>query len=913
MSSSHPPLLATKLFIPPPRPKAVRRPRLVDRLDEGMNSKLTLISAPAGFGKTTLVSEWIPDSEWPVAWLSLDEEDGELHRFLTYFIAALRKVTDGVGEGVLAMLESPQPPPVESMLTVLLNDIAAIPDHFMLVLDDYHAIDSEPVDRSLGFLIEYLPPQMHLIVTTREDPQLPLARLRVRGELTEIRAADLRFTDAEAAAFLNEAMDLNLTEEAVAALEHRTEGWIAGLQLAALSMQDRADTANFVEAFAGSHRFVLDYLIEEVLHRQSEQVRDFLLRTAILERLSGPLCDAVTGREDSRSVLENLERGNLFVIPLDDRRQWYRYHHLFADVLRARSMEEQPERMLESHRRASVWYEQNDLPAEAIHHGLAAKDFERTAALVERAWPEMDSNFQTAVWLRWARVLPEAMVRRRPVLLMGIAWAYLNEGQLESGETWLREIERWVDIVEQEDGRAQAAAAGMIVDDEEQFRHLPASVLIARTYYTQALGDISGTVAYARRALDRLAEDDHIGRGQTGALLGLTYWATGELEAAYRVLADAMDHFRIVGNISFAISATYGLADIRLTQGRLREAARTYQRSLRLVEALDPPPPGTAELYMGLASLYLEQNDLEAAAEYLRKSEELGIEAALPNWPWRFCIAQAELKEAMGDPEAALNLLEEAERLYQRTPVPEVRPIAALKARLQIRRGKADRALRWASERGLSAEDALDFLDEFEHFVLAALLIERYRDEGQDSLIQDADQLLERLEEAAEAGDRNGSLIEILIQQALARETEGQWDAALSNLERALQLAAPEGYGRVFVNEGPPMQHLLSQAVARGIYPDYASRLLAAFPEAADQPSAPLSSPRAAEPLVEPLSDRELEILGLIAQGLSNRQISERLFLALSTVKGHNQNIFGKLGVRRRTEAVARAQALGLL
>ena len=440
-------VLATKLYVPLPRPKVVFRLRLVARLDEGLYHKLTLISAPAGFGKTTLVSEWVVSAERPVAWLSLDEGDNDLARFLAYLVAALQTVMADMGEGLLAMLRSPQPPSIETMLTALLNEIAATPNHFILVLDDYHILDAQSIDQALTFLLEHLPPQMHMVIATREDPQLPLARLRVQGQLTELRAADLRFTPSEAAEFLNQVMGLNLSAEAIAALETRTEGWIAGLQMAALSMQGRSDTASFIRAFTGSHRFVLDYLVEEVLQRQPEHVRSFLLQTAVLDRLSGSLCDAVTGREDGRGVLETLERGNLFVIPLDDRRQWYRYHHLFADVLQARLMEEWPGQVSALHRRASVWYEQNGLPSDAIRHALAAEDFERAADLIELAGPMVEESSQTATWLGWVRALPDELIHIRPVLSVWYAYALLGRGELEAAEARLTDAEQCLELM----------------------------------------------------------------------------------------------------------------------------------------------------------------------------------------------------------------------------------------------------------------------------------------------------------------------------------------------------------------------------------------------------------------------------------------------------------------------------------
>ena len=399
-------ILSTKLFIPPTRPELVHRPRLIERLDEGLHRKLTLISAPAGFGKTTLLSEWVADCERPAAWLSLDDGDNDPSRFLAYLVVALQTIAANFGEGLLGVLQSPQPPPTDSILTTLLNEITTIPDDSVLVLDDYHLIDAKPVDDALTFMLEHLPPQVHLVIATREDPNLPLARLRARGQLTELRVTDLRFSPSEATEFFSQVMGLNLSAEEVTVLETCTEGWIAGLQLAALSIRGREDVPTFIRAFAGDNRYIVDYLVEEVLKRQSERIRHFLLQTSILERLSGSLCDAVTGQEDGRGMLEVLERGNLFVVPLDDKRQWFRYHHLFADVLHAHSMEEQPDQVRTLHLRASAWYEHNGSPSDAIRHALAAEDFERAAGLVELAWPAMHESYQSTTWLGWVKRCP---------------------------------------------------------------------------------------------------------------------------------------------------------------------------------------------------------------------------------------------------------------------------------------------------------------------------------------------------------------------------------------------------------------------------------------------------------------------------------------------------------------------------
>ena len=542
-------------------------------------------------------------------WLALDPADSNLTRFLTYLVAALQPLAPQIGERTLAGLESPQPPASELLLTGLINEIAAVPTDFVLVLDDYHSVEAKAVDNALAFLLEHLPPHLHLIITTREDPLLPLARLRARGQLTELRAADLRFTPAEAADFLKEVMGLELAPEEVGALETRTEGWIAGLQLAALSMRGRRDVAGFVRAFAGDNRYIVDYLVDEVLARQPARVRSFLLQTSILDRLAGPLCDAVTGQHGAAQLLDALERGNLFVVPLDDRRQWYRYHHLFADVLAAHVLQEQPAQVPILHQRASAWYADNGMPAAAIGHALAAKDFARAADLIELAWPAMDGRFQSATWLEWAQALPDDLVRRRPVLSLAYAWAVLNGGALEDAEARLSDLERWLD-------RGLSSEAGtepqteIVIVDEAQFRTLPASLATARADLTLARGDLGSSAKYSQRALDLLPVGDHLRRGPAAALLSLAQWASGDLEAAYDTLAEAMTNFQKVGSLHFAISGTYGLADIRVTQGRLRDAVKVYSQVLGVALAQgEPPLRGTSDLYLGLSELYLEQGD----------------------------------------------------------------------------------------------------------------------------------------------------------------------------------------------------------------------------------------------------------------------------------------------------------------
>ena len=884
-------------------------------MHQGIERKLTLVSAPAGFGKTTLLAEWLaatPASQRAAGWVSLDQTDNDPAFFWAYFITALQKVQSEIGESALSLLHSPQPPAIESILTTLINEINAIEDDFAFILDDFHVIDAQPVHGAIAFLLDHLPPQMHLVIASRSDPPLPLARLRGRGESTELRASDLRFTPDEAAAFLNEVMGLDLSAGDVATLETRTEGWIAGLQLAALSMQGREDVSGFIRAFAGDDRYIVDYLVEEVLQRQPERVRSFLLQTSILDRLSGPLCDAVTEQEDGKVVLEALERGNLFVVPLDDKRQWYRYHHLFGDVLHAHSMEERPDRIPTLHRRASEWYEQNGLPADAVRHALAAEDFERAAALIELAWPAMRMSDQEATWLGWVKALPDELVRPRPVLSAGYAWTLLLGGELEAAEARLRDAERWLDTPAELSERPEVPSAEMVVADEEEFRSLPATIASARTFHAQAIGDVPGVEKYARRALDLLPESDFFRRAIPSGILALAYWSSGDLEAAERLIADSMANMRLAGNILNAISGTSLLAYIRMAQGRLHEAVSAYERSLQLAtEQGEPVLRGTADLYLGLSELHLERGDLEAATQHLLTSKELGEQAAHDAYQYRSRVARARMKEAQGDLDGALDLLDEAERVYTGGVIPDVRPVAALKTGVRVRQGRLTEALGWVRKRGLSVEDDLSYLREFEHITLVRVFIAQYKSDRDGRPILEAMGLLERLLQAAEAGERTGSVIEILVVQALAHEAQGDIPAALVPLERALTLAEPEGYVRIFVDEGEAMRGLVRHATAGGIAGSYTRRLLSAF----DDKAQPVSTPArvAAAGLAVPLTAREVEILRLIAAGMRNQEIADHLFISLSTVKRHIANAYGKLGVGHRTEAVARANELNLL
>jgi LuxR family maltose regulon positive regulatory protein len=876
------PLLETKLHVPGHR-ALVARPRLTERLDRGAESALTLVSAPAGFGKTTVLAEWLAGGR-TAAWVSLDARDNDPAVFWTYVVAAVRSVAPGIGSAALDQ-------PIETVLAALLNDVAAGADDIVLVLDDYHLIEAREIQAGMAFLLQHRPPQLHLVIAGRADPALSLARLRGRGELVEIRAADLRFRPEEAAAYLTEVMGLDLTAADVAALEARTEGWIAALQLAALSMQGRGDVAGFIAGFAGDDRYIVDYLIEEVLQRQPVEVRGFLLRTSVLSRLSGPLCDAVTGVAGGQATLAALDRGNLFLVPLDDRRRWYRYHHLFGDVLRARLLDEEPGLVPELHRRAAEWWEGNGDRFEAIRHATAGGHLDRAADLVELALPAAGRDRQEVTVRRWLDALPDPLIRARPVLSDGYAGSILVRGQVDGVETRLRDVERWLD--------ATAAAApdrppGMVVADEAQFRALPAAVAVHRAGQARILGDVEGTMAQARRALELVGPDDHLSRGAAATLLGLACWSRGDLDAAHRWYGEGMAGLEKAGHVSDLLGCGLALADIRIAQGRLRDAQAIYERGLQQAgDRAGPPLRGAADMHVGLAEIRRERDDLDGATRQLRLSEELGEHAGLPQNRYRRRVALARVRTAEGDLDAAAGLLAEAERLYAGDYSPDVRPVTALRERLRIRQGDGAHVLAWARERGLSTADSPSYVREFEHLTLARALLDR-------SAAADAIGLLDRLLTAAEAGRRTGSVLEILVLQALCHQATADSPAAQSFLERALTLAEPEGYVRLFLDEGAPMTTLLRAAAKRGSTAGYARRLLGA------ETAAPAR-------LVDPLSERELDVLRLLATDLGGPDIARRLVVSLNTLRTHTSHIYAKLGVTNRRAAVRRATELDVL
>jgi LuxR family transcriptional regulator, maltose regulon positive regulatory protein len=901
------PLLETKLYVPKPRRGLVARPRLSQRLSRGAESKLTLVSAPAGFGKTTLLAEWLAatsSEERFAAWLSLDHGENDPASFWTYVVAALQTAAPGVGTAARAILQSPQPP-IEAALATLLNEISALPNDLVLVLDDYHVIDAREVQEGMAFLLDHLPTRVHLVIATRADPALPLPRLRARGELAEIRAADLRFTPDEAAAYLNEVMGLDLTTHDVAALEGRTEGWIAALQLAALSMQGRDDVADFIAGFAGDDRYIVDYLVEEVLQRQPERVRAFLLETSILDRLAGPLCDVVTGQENGKATLEALERGNLFVVPLDSGRHWYRYHHLFADVLRTHLVDEQPDRVPDLHRRASDWYEEHGERSEAIGHALAAKDLARAADLVELAFPAMRKRRQESAVLGWLKVLPDQLIRNRPVLSVTYAGTLFATGQPEGVEARLRDAERWLETAAERPG---AAPSDMVVLDQEEFRRLPGSIALYRSALAQARGDLPAAMEYARLALELVREDDHLVRAGAAGFLGLAYWASGDLTSAHQAWTTCVAGLQRAGHLSDVFGATIALADIGIAQGRLSEAMRNYEKALQL--ATDQGVPvlrGTGDMYVGMSQLHRERDDLPTARQHLIRSQELGEHNGMPQNRYRWRVAMARIREAEGDMEGAVALLNEAERVYAGGDYfPNVRPIAALKARVWVAQGRLGEALGWARAQGLAATNDLNYLHEFEHITLARVLLAKSKGDRADGSVREAIGLLERLLKDADEGERTGTIIEILVLQALAHQIRADIPAALVPLARALTLAEPEGYVRVFVDEGPRMAELLEAAAKHGTASSYVRRLLGAFGRA--EVTAPVT-----QGLADPLTESELGVLRLLGTDLGGPDIARELTVSVNTMRTHTKAIYAKLGVNTRRAAVRRAEELNLL
>ena len=887
------PILTTKLFIPPPRPKIVSRPHLIERLNEGLHRKMTLITAPAGYGKTTMLSEWIPQSERCVAWISLDDGDNDPVRFWAYFVAALQMLDAEIGRNALALMQTPMLPPMETILTSLLKEIAAFPDDFALVLDDYHVIDaravddSTAIDQALAFLLEHFPPHMHLVLASREDPNLPLSRLRARDQLTEIRAADLRLTPGEAGTFLNQVMNLELSDEQVAALETRTEGWIAGLQLAALaiqgtlalqgtrSMRRREDVHGFIETFAGDNRYIVDYLVEEVLQHQSEHVRSFLLQTSILNWLSGPLCDAVTDQQGGNGLLDALERGNLFVAALDDKRHWFRYHHLFADLLHVRLMEEQADQVPALHRRASEWYEHNGFEIEAFKHAAAANDIERAERLIEGKGMPLQFRGAGAPVLNWLELLPKTALDARPSLWVTYASTLLFGGQHTAVEQKLQAAEAAL--------TGSGDLQGAQPDDKSQ--DLIGRIASMRATLAVMQHDAEIIITQSRRALEYLHPDNLTVRSATTWTLGYAYQLQGDRAAASQAYTEVIASSQSFGDSINTLVATITLGQLQEADNQLFLAQRTYQRALQL--AGDPPQPIAREAYLGLARITYQWNDLDSAQQHGQQCLQLTQQMESVNTFASYEVFLARLKLAQGDVPGAVAVLDEAEAFIRQHDFTFRLPdVAAAQVLTLLHQGNLAGAAEVTQTYELPISQARVHLAQGDPSTALAVLAPLRR----------------QMEAKGWADER----LKIMVLQALAHHARGENEQAVQALGDALALAQPGGFIRLFVDEGPPMAALLREAAKHGIAPSYVRQLLAAFGEAEDR--APVT-----QPLSEPLTEREFEVLHLLATDLNGPEIARELMVSLSTLRTHTRNIYSKLGANNRRAAVRRAEELALL
>jgi LuxR family transcriptional regulator, maltose regulon positive regulatory protein len=901
-------LLATKVSIPRTRPHRLVRSLLIQRLNQGMARELILVCTPAGFGKTTLLADWATSTNWAVAWLSLDPDDNDPARFWRYAVAALDRVVGGLGEQLLPLLTAPTPLSGQGVVTALSNQLQALPDELALVLDDYHAIEEPAIHDSLAFLLSHLPPRLHLAISSRSDPPLPLARLRASGQLAELRAADLRFTPQEAAAFLQEVWGLELAAEAIAALETRTEGWAVGLQLAALSLQGQPDPEGFLDAFAGTHRYVLDYLSEEVLARQPDQVRTFLLETSILERLCGPLCDAVTGDSDGQRLLEELERANLFLLALDEERRWWRYHHLFADLLRARLVQTQPELVPELHRRAATWCEQHGLIDEAIRHAVAAEEAAWATRLVEEYLDETLRRGEDATLSRWLALLPDDAVRSAPALCLAQGLMQFHLGHLESVERLLEHAERAFDPRRGPRGPGVPTTGGMVAE-------LSAAIALLRGELAAVRGDSGETAGYARSALTQMAEQERGPRFWARWLLAFADWMGGRLEDAERTFAAMLAEGRAAPDLYPVMSTGSTLARVQRARGKLSAALRTYREGLRFAtEGGRLSAYHAGEPHVGIAQVLYERNELDDALRHVAEGIELCRHVMVLRERDRGLATLAWIRQAMGQPDAALQAMNEACRMYPTVGVAGLfNPAPAERARLLLAQGRIEEAARWTKERGLTADDDISYPWERDYLVLARVLLAQAEPNR-------ALGLLERLDTLAESQGRTGDLIQVRALRALALQAAGDHQGALALLAEALAMARPEGYVRVFADEGPPMAALLRSLIGtsrrgRGAAggaaaTEHLHRVVQAFGPArarSDQ-TAP-----AGTGLIEPLTERELEVLRLLAAGRRNRDIARELVVTQETVKKHLSHIFAKLGAANRTEAVAHARRLGLI
>jgi LuxR family maltose regulon positive regulatory protein len=882
---------------------------LKQRLDEAMGRRaVTLLCTPAGFGKTTLLADWSGGTDRAVAWLSLDPEDNDPARFWRYLITALDRVCEGIGERVLPAAGGQGAVSSRGMVTALINEIADAPEEVVLVLDDYHAIESPLIHDDVGFLLTHLPHRLDVVITSRSDPPLPLARLRATGQLADLRAADLRLTAEESSVFLREVWGLDLPPEMIAELEARTEGWAVGLQLAALSLRERPDPGAFLESFSGSHRYVLDYLAEEVLERQSEQVRTFLLETSVLERLSGGLCDAVTGRMDGQAMLEAVERANLFLMPLDEVRGWWRYHQLFADLLRVRLQQQQPERVPRLHRAAANWFEANGLADEAVRHALASGEASWAARLAERHADALLLRGEGATVRRWLGALPAELVGSRPRLLLAQTRLALLGGRIEKVEDLLDAAERsFADTADEPYEPSTGRGVSLL-------SNVPATIALDRAYLAELHGHAERALALVSRARDELHEDEWMLHSNASGYLAVAEWLGGRPAEAERLLASTIERWLDAGYLPLALRGWHHLGQVQRAQGKLDAALATYTRALGMAAPRARAPlPGAGMAQVGMAEVAYQRGELDGALEQVSEGIERCRQLVYTPPLATGLATLACIRQAHGDPTGALAAIGEAERFAPSHGVTSLlNPIPALRARLLLVQGDLAGAARWTQARGLDPDDEPVYPREPEYLTLVRVLLAEDRPDR-------ALPLLERLRAAAEVEGRLSSLIEILALRALALAGVGDEPGGLVVLADALGVARPEGYVRVFADEGPPMAALLRRlasgnrrggpAVAAPAR-DQLNRVARAF-----GPLVGHGEPgrTAAVPLVEPLTGRELEVLRLIAAGKRNHEIAKELFVTLDTVKRHVTNILGKLGASSRVQAVTRARELELI
>ena len=892
--NQHPTLLKTKLYVPPPQSTWTSRSRLVKRMDEGFGRKLTLLSAPAGFGKTTLLVDWIHQKKIPGAWFSVDKADNDPMNFLTYVILGLQTLEAGTGKAALTMLQSPQPPPIESILTNLINDTIRITTDMAIVLDDYHSVDAKQIHDMIAFLLENLPKQMHMIIATRSDPPLPFARIRSQNQLTELRAADLSFTTDETSIFFKKSLDLRLAVDDITLLESRIEGWIAGLQLAALSLHGRQDPSSFLKGFKGDNRYIADYLTEEVLDRQPEHLQDFLLQTSLLDRLSGPLCDAVTRQTSSQQMLNTLEKANLFVIPLDDERCWYRYHHLFADLLKQRLRMKHGDLVSELHSRASQWFAENGFKNEAVDHAFFAQDYARAVQLVEEI-AEIDwDRARESRLLGWFEKLPDEHIDVNPKLCIFYARELFKSGYLDDAEKRLQAAEQMLESTSISD-----------LDKDG----LLGRIAVIRAYISTRTGDFSRTIYFSSQALKLLPQRDLNWRSVAATLLGFGS-GSDDLVEAQQAFFEAMKISKAAGNVYYHIFAGSCLGSIIFKRGKLKEAEDINRQLLSLAIENGIEQTGiVGSLYANLGMIFCEWNDFDEGIRLINKGIEL---SELGRDPVILASCQVGLLRALMyrmDFAGALKLMENINERAGNFALPPwiTNTISALNVFFWLGSGNLNAALQWAQERGLSIDDKLDGLHEVEYIALAHIHIAQNK-------LEEADRLLQRLIENAKAGDRVYMMIEMRLMRALIFKAKQDTAAALAELKLALTLAEPGGLIMIFVSKGKPVAELLEEILAvknrdhdatkAGFSLSYAKKLLSVFRAA---------TPPKIEGLLDPISERELEVLHLIAAGLSNKEITEKLFISLNTVKTHTKNINSKLNVNSRTKAVARAKELGLL